>query len=48
MDIEIVRQDFLPLVERIAGLLEEGRYNEVKQEVNTLHPADIAELMGRS
>ncbi len=46
MDIEVVRQDFPPLVERITGLLEEGRYNEAKQEVNALHPADIAEIMG--
>ncbi|MCS7242197.1 magnesium transporter [Candidatus Caldatribacterium sp.] len=46
MDIEVVREDIAPFAERIVGLLEEGRYNEVKQEVNVLHPADIAELMG--
>lgn len=46
MDIEMVREDIAPLAERIVDLLEEGRYNEVKQEVNTLHPADIAELIG--
>ncbi|MBC7217562.1 MAG: magnesium transporter [Candidatus Caldatribacterium sp.] len=46
MDIEMVREDIAPLAERVVGLLEEGRYNEVKQEVNTLHPADIAELIG--
>lgn len=46
MDIEVVREDIAPFAERIIGLLEEGRYNEVKQEVNALHPVDIAELMG--
>lgn len=46
MDIEVVREDVAPFAERVIGLLEEGRYNEVKQEVNVLHPADIAELMG--
>ncbi len=46
MDIEVVREDIAPFAERVIGLLEEGRYNEVKQEVNALHPVDIAELMG--
>ncbi|MEN3203345.1 MAG: magnesium transporter [Atribacterota bacterium] len=46
MDIEVIREDTASFVERIIGLLEEGRYNEVKQEVNELHPVDIAELMG--
>lgn len=46
MDIEVIREDAASLAERIIGLLEEGRYNEVKQEVNELHPVDVAELMG--
>lgn len=46
MDIEVVREELAPFAERIADLLEESRYNEVKQEVNALHPADIAEIMG--
>lgn len=46
MDIEVIREDATPLAERVITLLEEGRYNEVKQEVNDLHPVDVAELMG--
>lgn len=46
MDVEIMREDTASFAERIDLLLEESRYNEVKAEVNTLHPVDIAEIMG--
>ncbi|MGQ9623359.1 MAG: magnesium transporter [Candidatus Caldatribacteriaceae bacterium] len=46
MDVEIVREDIASFVGRIDLLLEEGRYNEVKVEINVLHPVDIAEIMG--
>jgi magnesium transporter len=34
------------MMEHIAELLELGNYNGVKEEINLLHPADIAEIMG--
>ena len=46
MDVEIMREDIASFAERIDLLLEEGRYNEVKMEVNALHPVDVAEIMG--
>ncbi len=45
MEVEIQRDNRDALIEYIATLLEEGRYNEVKAEVSLLHPADIAEIM---
>jgi len=46
VDVEIMREDIASFAERIDLLLEEGRYNEVKMEVNALHPVDVAEIMG--
>ncbi|MEN3186840.1 MAG: magnesium transporter [Atribacterota bacterium] len=44
MDGEM-QKDIDSLVEGISELLETGKYNDVKVEVNFLHPADIAEIM---
>ncbi|MGQ9747087.1 MAG: magnesium transporter [Candidatus Caldatribacteriaceae bacterium] len=40
------RREVSTLSEDISELLERGEYGKVKQEINLLHPADIAEIMG--
>ncbi len=46
MDMEMeTKKDIHKLAEEITALLEEGQYSEVKKQVNSLHPVDVAEII---